>query len=134
MLCTYNSLKAYAQQEFFFVFLCEYGCCRWTFRSKKPYSSSQPAEEVLLPGCGCDCATWEDEEDLAHTDEVRLYEAGLAEEEAEGGEADTDEDDDNVPWKRTAATPAVELSVLYAVHDIPSCLMGVCCSFVVQCR
>ena len=36
-----------------------------------------------------DIATWESEDDLAHTDEVRLYEAGLAEEEeAEEGEAD----------------------------------------------
>jgi len=47
--------------------------------------------KVLWQGFPPDIATWESEEDLAHTDEVQLYEAGLAEEqeqEAEEGEAD----------------------------------------------
>ena len=44
---------------------------------------------VTWQGFPPDIATWESEDDLAHTDEVRLYEAGLAEEEeAEEGEAD----------------------------------------------
>ena len=51
--------------------------------------------KVLWKGFPPDIATWESEEDLAHTDEVQLYEAGLVEEEeaeeeeAEEGEADT---------------------------------------------
>jgi hypothetical protein len=47
--------------------------------------------KVLWQGFPPDIATWESEDDLAHTDEVQLYEAGLAEEqeqEAEEGEAD----------------------------------------------
>ena len=51
--------------------------------------------KVLWKGFPPDCATWEDEEDLAHTDEVRLYEAGLqAEEEDEEAEEEEQEGED----------------------------------------